>query len=71
MEPFVLAQEMFPEQVTTNRSAEPGLRVRRRGRPLVVVGLVMLDAASVRRPNVFNSTIEKIVGFFIGFTPTS
>ncbi|HSI80033.1 MAG TPA: hypothetical protein VK919_05215 [Solirubrobacterales bacterium] len=37
------------------------------GALIVVAGLVMLDAGGVRRPNVFNSTIEKLVGFFIGF----
>jgi len=33
----------------------------------VVVGLLLIDAGMVRRHNLFNTTIEKVVGFFIGF----
>lgn len=67
----LLAQsgEIFPEQVTTNFLTQNLVYASGTvGALLVVVGLVMLDAASVRRLNVFNSTIEKFVGFFIGFT---
>jgi hypothetical protein len=66
----LLAQsgEIFPEQVTTNFLTQNLVYASGTvGALLVVVGLVMLDAASVRRLNVFNSTIEKLVGFFIGF----
>mgnify|MGYP001358340606 CR=1 FL=1 len=38
------------------------------GAILVVVGLLMIDAGTTRRVSVFNSTIEKVVGFFLGFT---
>lgn len=37
------------------------------GAIFVVVGLLLVDAGTVRRRNLFNSTIEKVVGFFIGF----
>jgi ammonium transporter, Amt family len=69
MEPFVLAQQIFPEQVTSNQLLQNLVYASGTvGALLVVVGLVMLDAASVRRPNMFNATVEKMVGFFIGFT---
>jgi ammonium transporter, Amt family len=63
------AGEIFPEQVTTNQLLQNLVYASGVvGALLVVVGLVMLDAGGVRRPNVFNATIEKLVGFFIGFT---
>ncbi|MBZ8117632.1 ammonium transporter [Roseovarius sp. LXJ103] len=34
----------------------------------VVVGLLMIDAGTTRRKSLFNSTIEKVMGFFIGFS---
>ncbi|MGQ3674985.1 ammonium transporter [Xanthobacter sp. TB0139] len=37
------------------------------GAIFVVAGLLMIDAGTTRRGNVYNSTIEKMVGFFIGF----
>jgi ammonium transporter, Amt family len=62
------AGEIFPEQVTTNQLLQNLVYASGTvGALLVVVGLVMLDAGGVRRPNVFNATIEKLVGFFIGF----
>jgi ammonia channel protein AmtB len=66
---FVLAQAVdFPEQVTTNQLLQNVVYASGTvGALMVVVGLVMLDAGSVRRLNVFNATIEKLVGFFIGF----
>jgi ammonia channel protein AmtB len=60
--------EIFPEQVTTNQLLQNVIYASGVvGALLVVVALVMLDAATVRRPNMFNATIEKMVGFFIGF----
>jgi len=38
------------------------------GAIFVVIGLLLIDAGGVRRRNAFNATIEKLVGFFIGFT---
>jgi ammonia channel protein AmtB len=58
----------FPEQVTTNQLLQNVVYASGTvGALMAVVGLVMLDAGGVRRPNVFNATIEKMVGFFIGF----
>jgi ammonia channel protein AmtB len=63
------AGEIFPEQVTTNQLLQNLIYASGTvGALIVVVGLVMLDAGGVRRANVFNATIEKLVGFFIGFT---
>lgn len=38
------------------------------GAILVVVGLLLIDAGTTRRKSLFNSTIEKVMGFFVGFT---
>jgi Amt family ammonium transporter len=68
---LLLAQagDIFPEQVTTNQLLQNLVYASGTvGALIVVAGLVMLDAGGVRRPNVFNATIEKLVGFFIGFT---
>jgi ammonium transporter, Amt family len=66
---LLLAQAAeFPEQVTTNQLLQNVVYASGTvGALMVVVGLIMLDAGSVRRPNVFNATVEKLVGFFIGF----
>ena len=66
---FLLAQAAeFPEQVTTNQLLQNVVYASGTvGALMVVVGLIMLDAGGVRRANVFNATIEKLVGFFIGF----
>ncbi len=37
------------------------------GAIMVVAGLLMIDAGTTRSANLYNSTIEKMVGFFIGF----
>ena len=65
----ILAQAaQFPEQVTTNQLLQNVVYASGTvGALMVVVGLVMLDAGGVRSANVFNATIEKMVGFFIGF----
>lgn len=60
--------EIFREQVTTNQLLQNVVYASGTvGALIAVVGLVMLDAGGVRRANVFNATIEKLVGFFIGF----
>ncbi len=38
------------------------------GAIFVAVGLLLVDSGGIRRRNVFNATIEKLIGFFIGFT---
>ncbi len=37
------------------------------GALMVVAGLLMIDAGTTRSSNLYNSTIEKMVGFFLGF----
>lgn len=37
------------------------------GAIFVVVGLLLIDAGGVRRRSAFNATVEKMMGFFIGF----
>lgn len=37
------------------------------GAIMVVAGLLMIDAGTTRSANLYNSTIEKVVGFFLGF----
>lgn len=59
----------FAEQVTLNQLVQNLVYASGTvGAILVVVGLLLIDAGTTRRKNLFNSTIEKTVGFFIGFT---
>ncbi|MCT4556486.1 MAG: ammonium transporter [Pelagimonas sp.] len=56
------------EQVTLNSLVQNILYASGTvGAILVVVGLLLIDAGTARRKNLFNSTIEKTLGFFIGF----
>jgi ammonium transporter, Amt family len=66
---LLIAQaEVFPEQVTVDQLAQNLVYASGVvGAIFVVAGLIMLDAGSVRGKNVFNATIEKLIGFFIGF----
>lgn len=60
---------VFAEQVTLNQLVQNLVYASGTvGAILVVVGLLLIDAGTTRRKNLFNSTIEKTVGFFIGFT---
>lgn len=38
------------------------------GAIFVVIGLLLVDIGGTRKQNAFNSGIEKVIGFFIGFT---
>src|ERR687898_1623152 len=62
------AGEIFPEQVTTNSLTQnvvyAGGTV---GALVILAGLLMVDIGGVRRVNVFDSVIQKLIGFFIGF----
>lgn len=63
------AAMLYSEQVTLNSLVQNliyGSGVV--GAILVVVGLLMIDAGTTRSENLYNSTIEKMVGFFLGFT---
>jgi ammonium transporter, Amt family len=61
--------EIFPEQVTTNSLTQnvvyAGGTV---GALVILAGLLMVDIGGVRRVNVFDTVIQKLVAFFIGFT---
>ena len=59
---------IFAEQVTTNQLLQNLLYASGTvGAIFVVVGLILIDSGGVRRRNTFNATIEKMVGFFLGF----
>jgi len=63
------AESIFAAQVTLNSLVQNLIYASGTvGAILVVVGLLMIDAGTTRSVSVFNSTIEKVVGFFIGFT---
>ena len=65
----VFAQaEVFGEQVTTNSLAQNIVYVSGTvGALVILAGLLMVDMGGVRRRNVFDSVIQKLIGFFIGF----
>ncbi|MEX1234855.1 MAG: ammonium transporter [Roseovarius sp.] len=59
---------IYAEQVTLNSLTQNVVYASGTvGAILVVVGLLLIDAGTTRRKNLFNSTIEKSLGFFIGF----
>ena len=59
---------IFAQQVTLNSLVQNILYASGIvGAILVVVGLLLIDAGTARRRNLFNSTIEKTLGFFLGF----
>lgn len=59
---------IYAEQVTLNSLVQNLLYASGTvGALLVVVGLLLIDAGTARRKNLFNSTIEKTLGFFLGF----
>jgi ammonium transporter, Amt family len=62
------AGEIFPEQVTTNALTQNvvyGLGTM--GALIILAGLLLVDIGGVRRVNVFDSVIQKLIAFFIGF----
>ncbi|HXF97001.1 MAG TPA: hypothetical protein VNJ46_00120 [Gaiellaceae bacterium] len=62
------AQPQFPEQVTTNSLVQNLVYASGTVGALVIfAGLLLVDLGGVRRVNVFTATIEKLIGFFIGF----
>ncbi len=59
---------VYAEQVTLNSLVQNVLYASGTvGAILVVVGLLLIDAGTARRKNMFSSTIEKTLGFFLGF----
>ena len=65
----LLAQaRIFPEQVTTDQLAQNIIyALGTMGALVILAGLLLVDMGGVRRVNVFDSVIQKLVGFFIGF----
>ena len=62
------AVPFFAEQVTLNSVVQNLIYGSGTvGAIMVVVGLLMIDAGTTRSNSLFNSTIEKTVGFFLGF----
>jgi Amt family ammonium transporter len=60
--------DIFPEQVTTNSLAQNIIYVSgTMGALVILAGLLLVDIGGVRRSNVFDSVIQKLIGFFIGF----
>lgn len=63
------ASALFADQFTLNSLVQNLVYASGTvGAIMVVVGLLMIDAGTTRRKSLFNSTIEKVMGFFIGFT---
>jgi ammonium transporter, Amt family len=64
----LLLAQVFPEQVTTNSLAQNIVyALGTVGALSILAGLMMVDLGGVRRVNVFDATIQKLIGFFIGF----
>ena len=60
--------DIFPEQVTTNSLTQNIVYVSgTMGALVILAGLLLVDIGGVRRKNVFDSVIQKLIGFFIGF----
>jgi ammonium transporter, Amt family len=65
---FAQAQDVFPEQVTTNSLAQNIVYVSGTvGALVILAGLLLVDVGGVRRVNQFDSVIQKLIAFFIGF----
>lgn len=59
---------LYPDQVTLSSLVQNLIYGSgTAGAILVVVGLLMIDAGTTRNGSLFNSTIEKTIGFFLGF----
>src|SRR5918999_5491446 len=65
---FAQAGQVFPEQVTTNSLAQNIVYVSGTvGALVILAGLLLVDVGGVRRVNQFDSVIQKLIAFFIGF----
>jgi Amt family ammonium transporter len=65
---FAQAQDVFPEQVTTNQLTQNVVYASgTMGALVILVGLLLVDVGGVRRVNVFDTVIQKLIAFFIGF----
>ena len=62
------AGEIFPEQVTTNSLTQNIVYASGTvGALVILAGLLLVDMGGVRRVNVFDTVIQKLIAFFIGF----
>jgi Amt family ammonium transporter len=61
-------QQIFPEQVSTNSLVQNLVYASGTvGAIFIVAGILLVDLGGVRRVNMFDSVIQKLIGFFIGF----
>jgi ammonia channel protein AmtB len=59
---------IFPEQVSTSSLAQNLVYASGTvGAIFLVAGLLLIEIGGVRRVNIFNSAIQSLIGFFIGF----
>jgi ammonium transporter, Amt family len=62
------AGQIVPEQLTTNSLAQNIVYASGTlGALVILAGLLLVDIGGVRRVNVFDTVIQKIIAFFIGF----
>src|ERR671914_256378 len=62
------AGQYVPEQLTTNSLAQNIVYASGTlGALVILAGLLMVDVGGVRRVNVFDTVIQKLIAFFIGF----
>jgi ammonia channel protein AmtB len=62
------AGQIVPEQVTTNSLAQNIVYASGTlGALVILAGLLLVDVGGVRRVNVFDTVIQKLIAFFIGF----
>ncbi|MPY80238.1 MAG: ammonium transporter [Actinophytocola sp.] len=65
---FSQQDPIFPDQVTTNSVVQNIVYASGTvGAIFVVAGLLLVSLGGVRRVNVFDAVIQKLLGFFIGF----
>ena len=65
---FAQGQTVFPEQVTTNQLTQNIIYASGTvGALVILAGLLLVDVGGVRRVNVFDTVIQKLIAFFIGF----
>jgi ammonium transporter, Amt family len=62
------AGQIVPEQVTTNSLAQNIVYASGTlGALVILAGLLLVDVGGVRRVNIFDTVIQKLIAFFIGF----
>jgi Amt family ammonium transporter len=65
---FAQLGQVVPEQVTTNSLAQNIVYASGTlGALVILAGLLLVDIGGVRRVNVFDTVIQKLIAFFIGF----